>query len=70
MRANNSNHDKVCKSCARPIYQCANCSKEFFPMRSDAITCSDACRVQRVYNRKHKLKSFAPGGRDHVEVAS
>lgn len=60
--------DKVCPSCARPVHRCLNCGEQFYPKRPEASTCSNACRAQRTYNRKHKLKSFAPGGADHIET--
>tara|TARA_R110000796_G_scaffold174078_1_gene291016 strand:- start:1385 stop:1603 length:219 start_codon:yes stop_codon:yes gene_type:complete len=65
MTTNNlSNIGKVCPACARPIHRCLSCGEQFYPKRPEATTCSAACRAQRTYNRKNKLKSFAPGGAD------
>jgi hypothetical protein len=55
---------KQCRTCARPVYRCLNCNKEFFPLRQDALTCSPNCRAQRAYNKKSRLKTFADGGVD------
>ena len=37
-QAGNTPNDigKVCRTCARPVYRCLNCNKEFYPMRLDA----------------------------------
>lgn len=55
---------RACPSCARPIKCCLNCGEQFFPNRADALTCSPNCRVQRAYNKKNGLKSFASRGAD------
>ena len=53
-----NNIGKVCRTCARPIYRCLNCNKEFYPHRVDALTCGLNCRAQRAYNKKNKLKAY------------
>ena len=58
MRYQSLEADRVCRSCARPIYSCTTCGKDFYPMKKNAKTCSDKCRVARSYNRKNGLKEF------------
>jgi len=57
---------KQCPHCGVQLIRCAVCVKEFPAVRSDAKTCSDACRQRLVYrNRKNR-----PARDDQQEVTA
>ncbi len=51
-----TNPAKVCKACGRPVAKCHECNRQYFPVRSDSQTCSDACRMAR-HRRLAKLRA-------------
>lgn len=46
---------KSCHACGRPVLRCVICSKDFYPMRTDATTCTDNCRQMAHYRTSRGL---------------
>jgi DNA-directed RNA polymerase subunit RPC12/RpoP len=55
------NPDRVCKSCGRPVFRCAECGRTYYPVRTDSETCSVNCRVDRS-RRLKKLRAAEAEG--------